>query len=624
MKTSETSRKPYKAKIPIVTINNIRKTLEKCSIFTIEQHYGINSNLDIYSCRIFIANNKLQSLSVGTNGKGITPAYSLASGYGEFMERLQVGSLFPGFVYYFERKRLICSNQKNIISNTENSDFCYSPEEMIISFKEFSDNCPEEIATMLKAATRKNNVSLWQILDENNPITISLPFFNVNRNKVVNLPVDIVRAVTGTNGTCAGNTPEEALIQGLCEILERFVLKKIFFEKTVPPDIPLTFFNNTKSGEIIDKIVNSGNYEIRIKDCSLGMGLPVMGILLIDKDEHKYMFRLGADPRPEIALERCLTESHQGLDSLKSNFQSIEEASHFDESYTIHQDKFRENYLSFVANGKGYVPSTVFHADSSSSFSGFNSEFGKSDSSDLQLLTNKIISLGYSIFVRDHSFLGFPSYHIVIPGMSDMHGNYSPLPHESYTYFDTLCNLKNNTDNNLLELAEYLKDVTDKEIKMGSFFSTFFPPTTEPEFKNNEKHLFLAMIYYQLEKFTDAYEYMKKFLKEDDENIIDNKVYFYCIRDYFKSTVAGKSESEIKKRLIHIYDKNTVDEVINDLKDPKKIFSYYNLPSCFDCNSCEFSGNCSFNELYKLFTEVKKKQKENVIDQSKLTDVFSF
>ena len=80
--------KPYKAKKPEDTISLVRNILHnKLGILTKESNYIGESNF--YSCRINIANFSLDELNIGTNGKGMNPEYSLASAYGEFMERLQ-------------------------------------------------------------------------------------------------------------------------------------------------------------------------------------------------------------------------------------------------------------------------------------------------------------------------------------------------------------------------------------------------------------------------------------------------------------------------------------------------------------------------------------------------------
>ena len=77
----------YKDDLPENTINRIKKKLIDLGIHTTEQYYSCEDL--VYSCRINIDAPSLRSLNVGTNGKGMDKSYSLASGYGELMERMQ-------------------------------------------------------------------------------------------------------------------------------------------------------------------------------------------------------------------------------------------------------------------------------------------------------------------------------------------------------------------------------------------------------------------------------------------------------------------------------------------------------------------------------------------------------
>lgn len=79
--------KKYKAEAPICTIGKIRKILSDIGILLLEQHL-IHDNFS--SCRVTFGNNGLDKLNIGTNGKGRTFEYSLASGYAEFMERWRI------------------------------------------------------------------------------------------------------------------------------------------------------------------------------------------------------------------------------------------------------------------------------------------------------------------------------------------------------------------------------------------------------------------------------------------------------------------------------------------------------------------------------------------------------
>lgn len=55
-----------------------------------------------------------------------------------------------------------------------------------------------------------------------------IPFYSVEEDKEVLLPIDLCLGSTGSNGMCAGNTYREAFLQGLCEIFERYSILNIF------------------------------------------------------------------------------------------------------------------------------------------------------------------------------------------------------------------------------------------------------------------------------------------------------------------------------------------------------------------------------------------------------------
>ena len=88
--------KKYKDCSPLETIDRVRNLLYNVGILTKESH---QTNGITYSCRISIAQDNLDLLDIGTNGKGRSFEYSLASGYAEFMERLQNHVLLNGKDY---------------------------------------------------------------------------------------------------------------------------------------------------------------------------------------------------------------------------------------------------------------------------------------------------------------------------------------------------------------------------------------------------------------------------------------------------------------------------------------------------------------------------------------------
>ena len=77
----------FKDCLPLETVRKIKDILVNYNIDVEELPMTINFDR-FYSVRIVI-----RDTDIGTNGKGLSPEYALASAYGEFVERLQNGML---------------------------------------------------------------------------------------------------------------------------------------------------------------------------------------------------------------------------------------------------------------------------------------------------------------------------------------------------------------------------------------------------------------------------------------------------------------------------------------------------------------------------------------------------
>ncbi|MDR0754293.1 MAG: YcaO-like family protein, partial [Prevotellaceae bacterium] len=78
--------KKYKSLLPEQTVHNIQSILADIGILLKDRHIETNK---IHSCRAIIGNHNLDKSDIGANGKGISFEYAMASGYAEFMERIQ-------------------------------------------------------------------------------------------------------------------------------------------------------------------------------------------------------------------------------------------------------------------------------------------------------------------------------------------------------------------------------------------------------------------------------------------------------------------------------------------------------------------------------------------------------
>lgn len=403
--------KQYKADTPERTVTRIRSILcEKLGIVLEEEDF--KSEGGFYSTRIKIGNHSLSEKDYGTNGKGMTFPYALASAHGEFMERLENQAIIRSKELAYKDSVLVRGNIDYMSFLKKHGvllDYQYAPDEVYVYTT--SDN----IDDLLKNLGICNKEKICQKYKDKK-LTL-LPFYNITKREVCYLPYDIVFFNCTSNGMCAGNTPKEAIIQGMSEILERFILREIYMNGLSLPTIPDEYFFCT---EILSKIGRlkekyGKNWNFLIKDCSLGKNYPAVGILMVNIEERKYLFHLGVDPSPITALERSLTEIFQGR----------EIAAILDMDYAIQSgmmsnpDIQDEEFYKTCTTGTGHFPISILKESEDSNFNGFDRSWGMSDDEDLKKLIALMENDGYEILIRDVSFLGFPAYCIYIPGITE-------------------------------------------------------------------------------------------------------------------------------------------------------------------------------------------------------------
>jgi ribosomal protein S12 methylthiotransferase accessory factor len=107
---------------------------------------------------------------------------------------------------------------------------------------------------------------------------------------------------------------EEALSQGICEIVERHVSSIISQNHLKVPAIRPDSITDSMVKEMIGKYRKTG-INIFISDFSLDMGIPSVGVLAYDPstfpERSEIVWTAGTTPDPEKALSRALTEVAQ-------------------------------------------------------------------------------------------------------------------------------------------------------------------------------------------------------------------------------------------------------------------------------------------------------------------------
>ncbi|MCG8614743.1 MAG: YcaO-like family protein [Desulfobacterales bacterium] len=138
--------------------------------------------------------------------------------------------------------------------------------------------------------------------------------YNITRKKVVNIPFNWFYMINEFNGPSAGNCQEEALSQGICELVERHTSSLVSHGRLDVPGIRLESFTDPLVKEMLAKYKAQG-IEVFATDFSLDTGVPTIGVMAWDPatfpDLSEIVWTAGTSPDPEKAMSRALTEVAQ-------------------------------------------------------------------------------------------------------------------------------------------------------------------------------------------------------------------------------------------------------------------------------------------------------------------------
>ncbi len=137
---------------------------------------------------------------------------------------------------------------------------------------------------------------------------------NLARQEEVLIPFSWFYAINEFNGPCAGNTVEEAISQGICEIVERHVSAVVSHGKLPTPAIDVATSTDPVVRELMAKFTRNG-IEVYLNDFTLDTGIPTVAALAIDRSTFpatsEIVYTAGTTPNPDKSIIRALTEVAQ-------------------------------------------------------------------------------------------------------------------------------------------------------------------------------------------------------------------------------------------------------------------------------------------------------------------------
>ncbi len=150
---------------------------------------------------------------------------------------------------------------------------------------------------------------------------------NLKRREVVLIPYSWFYAINEFNGPSAGNSYEEAILQGLSEIVERHVCAVITRERIKAPRIDPDSITDPVAVDLLKKFTRHG-IQVYLNDFTLDTGIPTVGAMAMDPstfpEASEIVYTAGTTPEPNKALIRALTEVAQlaGDFNTKANYEA--------------------------------------------------------------------------------------------------------------------------------------------------------------------------------------------------------------------------------------------------------------------------------------------------------------
>jgi ribosomal protein S12 methylthiotransferase accessory factor len=606
----------FKDRKPMDTVNKIKGILEKIGIET-EVEWVAAGIDNCYSNRVSIKGS-----GIGSNGKGTSKEFCLASGYAELMERLQnkLMSLMlmnkeiqeeTGCILFKDEVEItfdeIIAQNKDSIKQL--ADIFINDSSSHIMMSQSKMDCSDE-ATLKKFLKFCSYNPDWSNGDEETMLCV--PFYSTKEKKVICFPLDLNYLFYGSNGMAAGNTIEEAYVQALSEVVERHCHRLIYTQELRPPRLPESIIEKYDYiKEMVDEIKSTGNYDVEFYDCSMNGKFPVIMSIIKDNRDGDYVIRLGAHPSMKIAIERTLTESFQGvsMDNIKVK------ACHSVFEGKIEAAFSKENERNLYKTGGGIYPTSLFIKEPNYEFYDWSERIEKQSNKEMLEDYTKIFSdMGADVLLRDLSYLGFPTCFVIVPGISEL---FRIDPLEARTRKTILSNsrtfkkgLENFTEKEYKKLLYIMQIKTQSQLENNMNYITNSNIKERPEKGLSFFYIYMVLLN-MFDREKEAYQIGTAVGQSQATEIMNAFTYG------LKLKINGMDKEAVGQMITYLFKKEIAGKAINSIYEPKEFFKEIPFTNkCHDCENCENEGNCDYLIFKDMMKAISKIEEKNIIDQS--------
>lgn len=215
-----------------------------------------------------------------------------------------------------------------------------------------------------------------------------------------------------SNGNAAGGTLEDAVLQGMLELVERDAVALWWYNRTRQPGVDLDAFGDPWIAELREVYAGLGR-EVWVLDVTSDLGVPVLAAVSRDTrgPREAIMLGFGAHLDPAVAVRRALTELNQMMPAVLDGWDGGDDP-----------DAVRWLRDATVA-GEPYL-----RPDPALGAARFEDASSPDLLADVRLVQGKLEAAGLEVFVLDQTRpdIGLPVVKVIVPGLRGFWARFAP------------------------------------------------------------------------------------------------------------------------------------------------------------------------------------------------------
>jgi ribosomal protein S12 methylthiotransferase accessory factor len=527
--------------------------------------------------RLFVKNRP--NFSIDTLGNGTNREGALASAYGEMVERIQNDAFFLNTHYLQLAKEK--DREGELYERIRRNGLAMEVKAGSIasSFQDLNEMSRKILMQCFGLSSWDKLLCQLEHLYPQKHLELSEFSVNGRNEDRLLLPLGIMQNHSSVNGMAAGVTREQAILRGVFEVLEKYIIWRLYENSNFMTSSSIVMDDSMELCAAIDCMESYG-YAVRFYDCSYDFSIPIVGALVIDRTGKRQAFTVAAD----------VNEAKARLRALSRIFKVEGESKFLDYDYfgEILPDKKKHEYFKNITRGNGRWPFV---------FSSFEQSLAHKSSIkiDSEALIEELNRKGLEVLVRDVNSVGVPSVYVYIPGMSEI-----VYRMDKSDYFEHQIAMQRNME--LLEKQDWNGRCFQHLLEASNNIYSFDPRYLIPYHNNQEMakkdlSLLLASMAAFANDLPQAEMLLQNYSVEAESDKEEEAFALQFLAGRVHENNSGKDW----------YKQRILDQEVSSkyLESPSNYFNQkdFLFPFCPHCDRCPIEKDCFYLDVMSLYCQ---------------------